>query len=138
MPEYQFLMNVSVPADHPNAEDEEWWADAAHGALTEFGASATYSLVTTPNPEATVAVSLGDGATYECYARVFDYIAGQTDWQRSRAPGGLNVALNQMDVNILASEDDGLRYRVPTDNTWETFGEPQFIKWDYVDSIVIF
>jgi hypothetical protein len=44
MPEHKFEITVNVPSDHPNADDPEWWADAAHGALTEYGAEPTYEL----------------------------------------------------------------------------------------------
>lgn len=40
MPEYKFLVTVTIPDDHPNADDPEWWWDAAHGSLSEYGATA--------------------------------------------------------------------------------------------------
>lgn len=39
---YTFTVTVKVPGDHDEAEDPEWWADAAAGACTEYGAEAEY------------------------------------------------------------------------------------------------
>jgi hypothetical protein len=39
MPEHRFLMTVNIPDDHDNADDAEWWWDAAQGALREYGAT---------------------------------------------------------------------------------------------------
>jgi hypothetical protein len=139
MPNYQILLTVSVPDDDSFPQGADWWADAAAGALHEYGAETTYAPI--PHPEA-IAVSLGDGNTYESFARLFDFIAGQTEWQRrvniTGADGGLNVALNGDDVQIVSSEDDGMRYKVPLDNEWIMFGPPQFIPWEAVSTIVIF
>lgn len=39
MPEYKFLMTVTIPDAHDNADDAEWWWDAAQRALREYGAT---------------------------------------------------------------------------------------------------
>lgn len=41
MKKYTFVCTVEVADDHPNADDPEWWWDAAWGALSEYGATAT-------------------------------------------------------------------------------------------------
>jgi hypothetical protein len=39
---YRFVITVEVESDHPAYDDPEWVADAAHGALTEYGLRAIY------------------------------------------------------------------------------------------------
>lgn len=43
---YRFVIAVEVEPDHPAYDDPEWAADAAHGALTEYGLRAIYSDIT--------------------------------------------------------------------------------------------
>lgn len=39
---YRFVITVEVESDHRAYDDPEWIADAAHGALTEYGLRAIY------------------------------------------------------------------------------------------------
>lgn len=44
---HRFTIEVEVPDDHDDAADAEWWADAATGALTGYGATlATFHVET--------------------------------------------------------------------------------------------
>jgi len=43
---YQFAITVEVDPDHPAYNDPEWAADAAHGALTEYGLRTIYTDIT--------------------------------------------------------------------------------------------
>ncbi len=46
MTTHRFVIEVDVPDDHENAQDAEWWADAATGALDEYGCNeVTFFLV---------------------------------------------------------------------------------------------
>jgi hypothetical protein len=40
---YRFVVTFAVEPGHPAYDDPEWAADAAHGALTEYGLCATYT-----------------------------------------------------------------------------------------------
>lgn len=88
-----------------------------------------------------ITLSLSGYATYDTYATIFRFLAGKAEWQRrgrGPEPTGWNISLNGQDVNVVDVDDDGIRYRPPTDDTWETFGESQFILWDAIDTIDIF
>lgn len=40
---YRFQLTVTIDGDHPSADDPEWFADAAWGALTNlYGIECTY------------------------------------------------------------------------------------------------
>jgi hypothetical protein len=43
---YRFVITVAVEPDHPAYDDPEWAADAAHGALSEYGLRTTYTDIT--------------------------------------------------------------------------------------------
>jgi hypothetical protein len=44
-PRHKFIITVTVNDDHHDANDPEWWADAATGALAEYGGVATFELL---------------------------------------------------------------------------------------------
>jgi hypothetical protein len=56
-PRHKFI-TVTVNDDHHDANDPEWWADAATGALAEYGGVATFELL--PNTAATRALAAYD------------------------------------------------------------------------------
>jgi len=91
------------------------------------------------HPDSHIDISLGPGATYEIYYEMFKLLAGKAEWQRGVATGtndGWNVALNGEDVNVVDVTDQGIHCRPPTDDTWTDFGEPKFIGWDNIHTII--
>lgn len=48
MAHHRFTIELDVPDDDENADDTEWWADAAAGACSEYGAENVIFLLTDP------------------------------------------------------------------------------------------
>lgn len=109
-----------------------------------------YSIAAAPQlDEATIMVSLGEGATYETFERMLLFLAGKAEWQQetlphavvSRTPegAGYNIALNGEDVNVVdVDEDDGIEVRPPLTDEWNSWGPSRWVRWEDVQTIVIF
>lgn len=109
-----------------------------------------YSIANAPQlDEATIMVSLGDGATYETFATMLLFLAGKADWQQKSVPyeqatrtkygAGWNIALNGEDVNVVdVDEDEGITVRPPLDDNWDSWGPTKVVAWENVQTIVIF
>lgn len=72
MTTHKFTIDVEIPDDADHAQDAEWWADAAAGALHEYGAESTYTLTDGVN-------GTGDAWTIKIYGEardVFRNVAG--------------------------------------------------------------
>lgn len=50
MHHHRFVIELDAPDDDENADDTEWWADAAAGACTEYGAENVIFLLEDPLP----------------------------------------------------------------------------------------
>jgi hypothetical protein len=85
-----------------------------------------------------ILVSLGEGATYEIFHELFNLIACQLPWQANAPGGGWNISLNGTDVHVLEVNDEGIKSEAAVDEDFEQFEEPTFMKWEDVESIVIF
>jgi hypothetical protein len=88
-----------------------------------------YSIANAPQlDEATIMVSLGDGATYETFGTMLQFATG---W---------NGNINGEDVNIVSVDagDVGIEVRPPLDDEWETFGPTKCVRWEDINTIVIF
>jgi hypothetical protein len=88
--------------------------------------------------ETTVQVSLGAGATYEIFHDMFGAVGGQRGWQQRSGGCGWNIALNGEDVHVLAVDDEGIRCEPALDDDFDQFGAPKFVKWENVNTVLIY
>jgi CTP-dependent riboflavin kinase len=97
-----------------------------------------YSITDAPHlDEATIMVSLGEGATYETFATMLAFLT-QTNTSLPYA-AGWNVALNGEDVNVVKiDEDTGMYVRPPLNDKWQTFGPTKCVRWENINTLVIF
>jgi hypothetical protein len=92
MAHHRFTIELDVPDDDDNADDPEWWADAAAGACTEYGAENVIFTLDPPEGETLAGgvtqpdawlISIEDGG--DQYRYVFTDPAW-AEWLRSYEP----------------------------------------------------
>lgn len=119
MTHHRFVIELDAPDDDENADDTEWWADAAAGACSEYGAeNVIFLLEDPPAPDPRIPEFLQALVDAMRAGRDHHFNGDAIDWAESYADQLAKSGPTQ-EAWLITVEDQGDQYRyVFTDPTW--------------------